>query len=260
MGFVWVGFFFLILCLLGMLMWWLFWGDLKINHLVFIATPSKTQALTNTMTLETGFGARFKCWVFGLTGLRHMTFSDEKRINIFFFFIFINWLNRYWTWSCTAQRQPELGWSVRSLSSRGQRSRASRSSAAVGPWSPGAATERLLVITRKDHYLIGNAHQSKSSGVIGHRGRCSLWSTECRFLFLSDFFGTFKTDPGQIRSKNWSLSNSVERAQTLRPGDASSNPACCPSRLCGLRQASNSWPPFFSRAIAKSSLSWNSAD
>ena len=70
-------FFFLILCPFSVLIWWLFL-DLKTNLLVFIATPSKIQALTNTTTLETGFGTRFKCWVCGLMGLRHMTFSEKK--------------------------------------------------------------------------------------------------------------------------------------------------------------------------------------
>lgn len=106
MGFVWVIFFFLILCPLGVLIRWLFCFlcilmDLNINLLVFITMPSKTQASTNITTLEIGFGTRFKCGVCGLTGLRHMTFSAEQRINIFFSLICYlaqQVLNFKWRW------------------------------------------------------------------------------------------------------------------------------------------------------------------
>lgn len=82
-----MGNFFKILCPSDVLIRWLFCFlcvlmDLKISLLVFIAMPSKTQAPTNITTLEIGFGTRFKCGVCGLIGLRHMTFSDEQRINI----------------------------------------------------------------------------------------------------------------------------------------------------------------------------------
>lgn len=52
--------------------------DLKIGFLVFITRPLKIQGPTNIATLEMGFGTKFKCGVCGLTGLRHMTFSDEQ--------------------------------------------------------------------------------------------------------------------------------------------------------------------------------------
>lgn len=89
MGFVWLFFFnsfsfgptdLMAFCLLCIFM------NMKINFLVFIVTPLKTQTPSYIKTLEIGFRMRFKCRLCYLMGLMHTTFSYEQRINIFFSF------------------------------------------------------------------------------------------------------------------------------------------------------------------------------